>query len=141
MKEDDDNNTVLPPFPTHLVSAIVEKEKEEKERLGREFLSLTPIKAQLRAMINQDKSLHLFKDIEEEELDKIIVMVIHREGEVICNKCSNICFSDDTKCLFCDCLGNYCGNCSPGDVCPNYPDCKCGCEVCIPESDEEPDES
>ena len=180
---------LLPPFPTRLVLAIVEKEKEENERLGSE-IEISSLTSIIRAMINQDISLHRFKDIEEEALQERIFLVLDRD-EIICVKCSkrcednNVglfcdclgiycvncsptngcpkypdcececdvcintelcvkcferCDADDTRCLFCDCLGNYCGNCSPGTVCPNYPDCDCGCEACIPEPDEEPDE-
>ena len=129
---------LLPPFPTRLVSAIVEKEKEENERLGSE-IEISSLTSIIKAMINQDISLHRFKDIEEEALQERIFLVLDRD-EIICVKCSKRCDADDTRCLFCDCLGNYCGNCSPGTVCPNYPDCDCGCEACIPEPDEEPDE-
>ena len=39
--------------------------------------------------------------------------------------------------LFCECVGNYCGDCSPTNNCPNYPDCDCECEMCAVEEDEE----
>jgi len=39
--------------------------------------------------------------------------------------------------LICSCVGNYCGNCSPTNNCPNYPDCDCECEMCAVEEEEE----
>ena len=42
--------------------------------------------------------------------------------------------------LICSCVGNYCGNCSPTNNCPNYPDCDCECEMCAVEEEEEEEE-
>ena len=128
---------LLPPFPTRLVSAIVEKEKEENERLGSE-IEISSLTSIIRAMINQDISLHRFKDIEEEALQERIFLVLDRD-EIICVKCSKRC-EDNNVGLFCDCLGIYCLNCFPTNNCPKYPDCECECDVCINTPDEEPDE-
>jgi hypothetical protein len=42
--------------------------------------------------------------------------------------------------LICECVGNYCGDCSPTNNCPNYPDCDCECEMCSVEEEEEEEE-
>ena len=77
MKEDDDSDTVLPPFPTHLLYAIVEKSLF----LNGDIDSMASI---IKAMINQDKSLHLFKDIDYYVLQERIILAL-KEKEIICD--------------------------------------------------------
>tara|TARA_R110000796_G_scaffold65355_1_gene151001 strand:- start:519 stop:761 length:243 start_codon:yes stop_codon:yes gene_type:complete len=72
-----DSDTVLPPFPTHFVYAIVEK----AIHCNGDIDSMTSI---IKTMINQDKSLHRFKDIEEIALQERMILAL-KEDEIICD--------------------------------------------------------
>ena len=39
--------------------------------------------------------------------------------------------------LICECVGNYCGSCSPTNNCSNYPICSCPCGMCAVDVDDE----
>ena len=56
------------------------------------------------------------------------------EEECACDSCGE---TGGEMWLICECVGNYCGDCSPTNNCPNYPNCGCECEMCAVEDEEE----
>ena len=94
----------------------------------------------------QEVSLRLFwkkqekkdaKNARRRELYRLKKMKKQQQQVDCCNGCNACLFHPDEDVLRCNCLGNYCGDCSPTNNCPNYPNCDCPCEMCVFRPDEE----